>query len=90
MGWLQALFKVLGSSGTGLVSVVTIAKSIRTFKFLMASFSFVACLMILLALSLNEAWSFFMACNTLGLIVVWGVILIWSSMSSSKKLSSLF
>ena len=43
LGWFQASMKVLGSSGTGLMSVVTIARSMKKFKFSMAFFSCNAC-----------------------------------------------
>ena len=88
IGMVPGFGEGLGSSGTGLV--VTIARSIRKFKFLMALFSCVACLTILLALSLYEAWSFLMACTNFALIVVWGVAFSWSSTSSSKTFSLSF
>ena len=54
-----------------MVSVVTMAKLMRKFKFL-ATFSCIASLMILLASSLYKAWSFFMTQITFALTVVLG------------------
>ena len=88
--WFQVLVKVLGSSGTGLVSVVTIAKSMRKFKFFYSTF-FLHCLLDnLLASSSCKAWSFFIAHTTFMLTVVWGVALTWSLISLSKNFHCLF
>ena len=54
LGWFQASAKAVGFSGMGMVSLVTIAKSMRKFKFSLA-FSCVASLMSFLVSSLYEA-----------------------------------
>ena len=64
LGWFQALEKVLDSSDTGLESLVTIAESVRKFKFLIAPFSLVAFLVMLIISTLYKAWSFIKACTT--------------------------
>ena len=71
LGWFQASLKVIGSSGTNMVSAVTTAKSMGKFKFSTFLF-YVASLMILLASSLCKACGFFIAQNTFGLTVVLG------------------
>ena len=86
LGWFQALLNVWGSSGTGLVLFVTMARWIRKFKFLLALFSLASCLKILLASLLYKACSIFMQHTTFVLIVVLGVILTLSSTSSLKKI----
>ena len=58
VGMIPSLLSVWSTSGVGLVLLVTMARLIKKFKFLMAFFSCIACLTILLALSLYQAWSF--------------------------------